>query len=261
MKDYSYLIGEQFGLLTVVEKDEEMSKEKHRQYYKCNCGCGNSKSIRAEDIPTYYSCGCMRYSEPHYKDITGQVFGNLIAIRYIYTIKKKAYWLCNCSCGKECVVQAGNLSSGHTTTCGHCFSDASKPSSLNKHCRNLINWHKIVDLDNEKCFLTGRTDCLEIHHLTPLNVIIKNILLDFDNNVDLLCKDSNIKLFDEKILRAHAQENVCVILNKDIHSLFHKLYGYTNCSKEDFFEFSKSFFSTEEPFPPIKQLYGINNFT
>lgn len=259
MKDYSYLIGQQFGLLTVMEKDEKTSKEKHRQYYQCKCNCGNIKSIRVEDISTYLSCGCTRYSKPHYKDIAGQVFGNLTAIRYIYTIKKKAYWLCICSCGKEYIVQAGNLLSGHTTTCGHCFSDILKPSSLNKHCRNLIDRHKIVNLFNEKCFLTGKTDQLEIHHLTPLNAIIKNVLVEFDNNIDLLYENNNIKLFDDKILNIHAQNDICVILNKDIHSLFHKLYGYTNCTKEDFFEFSKSFFSIEEPFPPIKQLYSSNN--
>ena len=259
MKDYSYLIGKQFGLLTVIAKDEQMSNEKHRQYYRCDCECGNSKSIRAEDIPTYLSCGCARYNKPRYKDITGQVFGNLIAVRYIYTIKKKAYWLCKCSCGKEHITQASNLLSGHTTSCGRCFLDIVKPSSLNKHCRNLIDRHKNVSLDNEKCFLTGQTDQLEIHHLTPLNIIIKNVLSEFDGGIDSLYKDNNIELFDERILDIHTQDGICVILNKDIHSLFHKLYGYANCTKEDFFEFSKSFFLTEAPFPPIKQLYDIDN--
>ena len=29
-------------------------------------------------------------------------------------------WICKCDCGNECCVDSGNLSSGHTQSCGHC---------------------------------------------------------------------------------------------------------------------------------------------
>lgn len=33
---------------------------------------------------------------------------------------KRTYWLCECDCGNETLVEGGNLRSGHTKTCGHC---------------------------------------------------------------------------------------------------------------------------------------------
>lgn len=52
-------------------------------------------------------------SEEH----VGKVFGNLTALS-VLSKSKHTKMLCQCSCGKECVVAAGHLVSGHTKSCG-----------------------------------------------------------------------------------------------------------------------------------------------
>jgi hypothetical protein len=52
-------------------------------------------------------------------DITGQRFGRLTAIRYLYTTKWGcAVWLCKCDCGNTCEVEVGTLRAGRTKSCG-----------------------------------------------------------------------------------------------------------------------------------------------
>ena len=57
-------IGNKYGKLTVIAKDEELSTIKHRAYWVCRCTCGNiittsSKCLR--DGKTL-SCGCIKTS-------------------------------------------------------------------------------------------------------------------------------------------------------------------------------------------------------
>jgi len=52
-------------------------------------------------------------------DLTGRKFGRLVVIARAENTKSgEPRWLCRCDCGREKAVQAGNLRSGHTTSCG-----------------------------------------------------------------------------------------------------------------------------------------------
>lgn len=53
-----------------------------------------------------------------FQDLTGQRFGKLVVVEYAGKIKGKTKWLCKCDCGKEKVMNAGDLKSGRTTSCG-----------------------------------------------------------------------------------------------------------------------------------------------
>ena len=53
------------------------------------------------------------------KDVSAETFGRLTAIGLVRT--KPARWLCECECGNTSVVALGNLTSGHTTSCG-CYN-------------------------------------------------------------------------------------------------------------------------------------------
>ncbi len=66
----------------------------------------------------------MRESDrKRFRDITGQRFGRLVAIRYIGPSNYGALWLCQCDCGTEKVISRKNLQkrSGPTRSCG-CLS-------------------------------------------------------------------------------------------------------------------------------------------
>jgi hypothetical protein len=58
----------------------------------------------------------------YYKDLTGQVFGNLTAMKYMGTHEQRgASWLCKCICGNEVIKKAGALKGGTkscSTACG-----------------------------------------------------------------------------------------------------------------------------------------------
>lgn len=54
------------------------------------------------------------------KDITGQKFGRLTALRRDYGEHSRngAYWVCKCDCGREHVVLGANLRTGRVRSCG-----------------------------------------------------------------------------------------------------------------------------------------------
>lgn len=58
----------------------------------------------------------------NFKDITGKVFGRLLALRLHGTGREnRAMWICRCSCGQEKIVSGKALRDGRTNSCG-CLS-------------------------------------------------------------------------------------------------------------------------------------------
>lgn len=70
------------------------------------------------------------------KEITGQVFGRLTALRFTKTVPTKsgatAYWLFRCSCGNEIEVAGSSVRSGNTRSCG-CLDRDSIASRNRRH--------------------------------------------------------------------------------------------------------------------------------
>ena len=55
----------------------------------------------------------------NFKDITGQKFGRLTAIRFSHKGKEnRAVWVCKCDCGRYVAVPGKSLRTGNTTSCG-----------------------------------------------------------------------------------------------------------------------------------------------
>lgn len=70
-----------------------------------------------------------------YKDITGQRFGKLIAIRKVDKPSSDltstgAWWECQCDCGKFHVTSSASLRRGNTTSCGCNIPELFKPKDL-----------------------------------------------------------------------------------------------------------------------------------
>ena len=66
------------------------------------------------------------------KNLTGQSFGRLTVIEFVEQDKhRNCMWRCKCICGNFTTVTGGNLTSGHTTSCGcHRKEKLSSSSSL-----------------------------------------------------------------------------------------------------------------------------------
>lgn len=128
------LTGQQFGRLTVLEKD--LSKKE--TCWICRCECGQIKSINGANLRkgATKSCGCFAKessSQRQLKDLSGQIFGELKVIKKVENTERTS-WLCKCSCGNETVVLSSNLLNGRTRSCG-CF----KKSHGEKQIRNILD--------------------------------------------------------------------------------------------------------------------------
>jgi hypothetical protein len=53
-----------------------------------------------------------------FKDITGEKFGQLTAVKLVTSKGEKPKWECLCVCGKIVIVATSNLRSGNTKSCG-----------------------------------------------------------------------------------------------------------------------------------------------
>lgn len=151
------LVGQRFGNLTVISKDESYVKPSGQKVamWKCMCDCGNTISIRSEYLRSgsRTSCGCI---EDKQRDIVGQRFGRLVVVKE--DIENKRKLVCQCDCGKTKSVNRFNLMSGKIRSCG-CLQIESR-------------YEKIKDLSGETF---GR--------LTVINRVI-----DSEKNVKYLCK-------------------------------------------------------------------------
>lgn len=77
------------------------------------------------------------------KDLSGQKFGRLVAIERVEKNKRNnVRWLCRCDCGKSVVVDGGNLTSGHTMSCG-CLRAENKVKHGLCGTRLCNIWYKI----------------------------------------------------------------------------------------------------------------------
>ena len=114
------LSGKRFGKLTVLKKAEQ--KGKKGVLWECLCDCGNKCLKPAGELTSGFakSCGCVWRTSTV---VAGQKYGRLTAIEPTEkrSSTRAVYWHCVCDCGKEIDVEARNLVSGHTTSCGCWF--------------------------------------------------------------------------------------------------------------------------------------------
>lgn len=85
------------------------------------------------------------------KDIAGQRFGRLVAVRDTGLRKrKKSVWECRCDCGRSACVRIDSLTTGNTLSCG-CFArEKSKESALALSRKQGGKQHpRFIDMTNE----------------------------------------------------------------------------------------------------------------
>ena len=122
------LIGQRFGMLTVVSEEEPVLDARgHRiRMLNCRCDCGGEKLARYNNLMTRNtrSCGCTRFPKNPPVDLTGKKFRMLTVISEAepHILKdgaKRRRWNCVCECGNEVTVLQTNLVSPHgTKSCG-----------------------------------------------------------------------------------------------------------------------------------------------
>lgn len=142
-------------------------------------------------------------------NLVGQRFGKLVVLErdYNYPIQhnlqnKKAYWKCQCDCGKQKTVQGNNLRNGDVSSCG-C-----------KTIRNLSNqkFHKLTALyptdkrSGESVIWHCKCDCGNECDVSRSNLVYSRILScgcltksTGEENIISILQNNNIAFISEKI--------------------------------------------------------------
>lgn len=86
------------------------------------------------------------------KDITGQKFGRLTAIKYVYSDKSRtAVWQCKCNCGNIVNVKGTELRNGQVKSCG-CLQKERARMSNTKHGKSNTKLHYIWRGMKQRCY-------------------------------------------------------------------------------------------------------------
>jgi hypothetical protein len=138
--------------------------------------------------------------------------------------------------------------------CRECYSvnlkGSQNPSfkgnrSLYDFCRKTLDeWKRSSMIAcNYKCILTGGEFDV-VHHLFSFHKILDQLIDEL--NIPLyetinLYSDEELKTIEKKCLELHNFYGLGVCLNKQVHMLFHSIYGKTNNTPEQFEEFKTKY--------------------
>lgn len=107
-------------------------------------------------------------------DLTGRKFGKLTALQRVKNDGKRVMWKCRCECGREVIVRAYHLTSGHSKSCG-CIkrkNNGMYGTRISRIWRNMIN----------RCYCKGST---EYHRYGERGIKVcdewRNDFMDFYN--------------------------------------------------------------------------------
>jgi hypothetical protein len=114
----------------------------------CECGCG--LPVR----PRRTLGGWARFVRGHHRkgrakarrDLTGQRFGQLIALSY----SSDGKWNVLCDCGRETTTDGGHLTTGHTKSCG-CTARARAASGRRRHGMTDTPTYKVWCNMRDRC--------------------------------------------------------------------------------------------------------------
>ena len=134
MGKFQDLVGQRFGRLLVIERDESSKGVR----WRTRCDCGKLVNVLAGSLRSNNtkSCGCLHrelaasraknvaknHRNSKFLDLVGKRFGRLQVIARGETIQKNQWaittWLCKCDCGVTKIIRSQPLRGGLTKSCG-----------------------------------------------------------------------------------------------------------------------------------------------
>ncbi len=234
LKRYGDKTGKRVGRLTVLRMDVEPHLERRGRFWICQCDCGNILSVSSCGLGNQKSCGCL-LSQPH-KKLEGKRFGRLFVMReHHQTEKQQRHYECQCDCGAIKVIDGASLRRGNTRSCGCLTVDRLKKNCGPKH---YLWKHDISKEEREE----GKE-----RNLNPKVIQWRNAVYERDNYVCQISGQKGgfmnahhiISWSSSKELRFEINNGVTI--ERKLHTLFHRTYGYRNNTREQLEEFRTRF--------------------
>lgn len=159
-----YVPGYRFGQLEIVKELESVfdSYGRPQRVFELMCDCGKTVTKKLNNLryggAKVKTCGC---SLPgRIKDISGQKFGNLTAIRNTGNKHHSSYiWECVCDCGMTKEVSGNYLRTGQVKSCG-CLQWQGNPVDLeNKVFGRLTAVERLEQSPNAGYFWKCLCEC------------------------------------------------------------------------------------------------------
>ena len=170
-----------------------------------------------------------------YKDISGQKFGRLTAIKRMYTKNHKSIWLCKCECGNVIEVPINSLTCNNTKSCG-CLHHDMMLKRNTKHDKRDTRLYNIWANMKQRCYnnnhpsyknygARGITVCSEwkddfmaFYDWAMSNGYKDNLTIDRVDN-DRNYEQSNCRWADSNQQNRNKRNNVNYTFNGETHCL------------------------------------------
>jgi hypothetical protein len=128
-------------------------------------------------------------------------------------------------------------------------------SPLHNYLRDtaILQWKKDTLLKyGYKCAITGNQSFV-VHHLYGFNKILKELIDYFKKDYNLNLRgikiedlsEEQLKVASNKCLELHYDHGLGIVLDKNIHKLFHHYYKYGNNTPSQFEEFRQRYLAGE----------------
>ena len=123
-------------------------------------------------------------------------------------------------------------------------------TTINNYLRETINVWKRDSLFNGNflCDITGERKNIILHHTQGFNLIVKEVFNETKLSIHKIIEDytqDELDLLSKTCLEIHYKYGLGVCLNKDLHKMFHKLYGNKNNTLEQYKDFKSKIISGE----------------
>ncbi len=232
--NFKDLTNKRFGRLIVLNLCELESKI--GSYWNCKCDCGKLKVIsRTSLIQGTKSCGCLAKelaSRPRLADLTGKKFNNLLVVGRTRDKDGNVTWKCRCDCGLIIDVPSDRLRIRKQISCRKCFHKRQRG-------KNHPNWDKSISKEERKIAINRG-------HSPKLRTWRKRIFRR-DNYTCQISSKQGEKICAHHIFNWRDNQNKRfdldngITLSKDLHKLFHAIYGLRYNTKQQLKEFKDNY--------------------
>lgn len=220
----------------------KFNKNYNCSVYEFRCFCGKTLTNLWINTRNRISCGCIKTpnikTKQFHQFLLNHKFGRLSVTECIYE-KGETYVKCKCDCGKEKIIRGADIKKG-TKSCG----------CLLRENMSIIGKIKGKDKGCYNHLLTEQDRIIQKNRHRTLNIELenwKNTIRYKFNNTCQICnlKNNNIHVhhissWSTDIINRFDINNG-IVLCKNCHNIFHKIYGKKDNNQIQLTEFKKLF--------------------